>query len=147
MLEAFNWTTECQTALDKLKQCSMCLPVLTYPDFSQPFILRTDGSLHGLGAVLSQRQGGAGRVIAYASRGLRGSEKNDQNYSAFKLELLALKWAVTKKFKEYLISSKFSVVTDHNPLRYLETANLGAVEQRWMAQLAEFDFEVYYKPG
>lgn len=147
MLEPFNWTTECQTALDNLKQCLMCPPVLAYPDFSQPFVLTTDGSLHGLGAVLSQRQGGSERVIAYASRGLRGSEKNDKNYSAFKLELLALKWAVTEKFKEYLIYSKFSVVTDHNPLRYLETANLGAVEQRWIAQLAEFDFEVYYKPG
>lgn len=49
---------------------------------------------------------------------------------------------MTEKFKEYLIYSKFSVVTDHNPLRYLETANLGAVWQRWIAQLAEFDFEV-----
>ncbi len=147
IVEPLNWTTECQTAFDKLKQCLMSPPVLAYPDFSQSFVLTTDGSLHGLGAVLSQRQEGAERVIAYASRGLRGSEKNDKNYSAFKLELLALKWAVTEKFKEYLIYSKFSVITDHNPLRYLETANLGAVEQRWTAQLSEFDFEVYYKPG
>ncbi len=147
IVEPLNWTTECQTAFDQLKQCLMSPPVLAYPDFSQSFVLTTDGSLHGLGAVLSQRQEGAERVIAYASRGLRGSEKNDKNYSAFKLELLALKWAVTEKFKEYLIYSKFSVITDHNPLRYLETANLGAVEQRWTAQLSEFDFEVYYKPG
>lgn len=97
--------------------------------------------------MLSQRQGGAECVSAYASRGLHGSEKNVQNYSAFKLELLALKWAVTEKFKEYLIYSKFSVITDHNPLCYLETANLGAVEQWWMSRLSEFDFEVYYKPG
>ncbi|GAA6108228.1 uncharacterized protein cuzd1.1, partial [Tachysurus ichikawai] len=119
----------------------MSPPVLAYPDFSQSFVLTTDASLHGLGAVLSQRQGGAERVIAYASRGLRGSEKNNKNYSAFKLELLALKWAVTEKFKEHLTYSKFSVITDHNPLRYLETANLGAVEQSWIAQLSEFDFE------
>ncbi|KAL1260060.1 hypothetical protein QQF64_007887 [Cirrhinus molitorella] len=146
-VEPLNWTTERQTAFDQLKQCLMSPPVLAYPDFSQSFVLTTNGSLHGLGAVLSQRQGGAERVIAYASRGLRGSEKNDKNYSAFKLELLALKWAVTKKCKEYLIYSKFSVITDHNPLRFLATANLGAVEQRWIAQLAEFNFEVYYKPG
>ncbi|KAL6487816.1 hypothetical protein MHYP_G00044420 [Metynnis hypsauchen] len=99
-----------------------------------------------LGAVLSQKQGGAERVTAYASRGLRGSEKNDKNYSEFKLELLSLKWAATEKFKEYLMYSKFTVVTDHNPLRHLETANLGAVEQRWVAQLAEYNFEVCYKP-
>lgn len=76
-----------------------------------------------------------------------GSEKNDRNYSAFKLELLALKWAITEKFHEYLRFSNFTVVTDHNPLRYLSSANLGAVEQRWVAQLAEFHFDILYKPG
>ncbi|KAI4904285.1 hypothetical protein NFI96_007443, partial [Prochilodus magdalenae] len=141
------WSDECQNAFNKLKGCLISPTVLAYPDFTVPFILTTDGSLHGLGAVLSQKQGGAERVIAYASRGLRGSEKNDKNYSAFKLELLALKWAVTEKFRDYLMFAKFSVVTDHNPLRYLDTANLGAVEQRWVAQLAEYNFDVFYKPG
>lgn len=145
--ELFTWSSECQTAFDKLRQCLMSPPVLAYPDFGLPFILTTDGSQQGLGAVLSQKQGGAERVIAFASRGLRGSEKNDKYYSAFKLELLALKWAATEKFKEYLMFSCFTVITDHNPLRYLETANLGAVEQRWVAQLAELNFEVMYKPG
>ncbi|KAG1926094.1 interleukin-1 receptor accessory protein-like 1-A [Pimephales promelas] len=145
--EAFVWSDECQSAFSKLKSCLMSPPILAYPDFQCPFILTTDGSLNGLGAILSQKQGGVERVIAYASRGLKGSERNDKYYSAFKLELLALKWAVTEKFKEYLIFAKFQVITDHNPLRYLETANLGAVEQRWSAQLAEFNFEVCYKPG
>lgn len=143
----FIWSPECQGAFDNLRGCLMSPPVLAYPDFSLPFILTTDGSLHGLGAVLSQKQGGVERVIGYASRGLRGSERNDKHYSAFKLELLALKWAATEKFRDYLLYSKFTVVSDHNPLRYLETANLGAIEQRWVAQLAEFDFEVLYKPG
>ena len=92
--------------------------------------------------MLSQRQEGVERVVAFASRGLRGSEQNDKNDSAFKLELLALKWGVTEKFRDFLMYSRFVVVTDHNPLRYL-----GAVEQRWVAQLAEYDFEVHYKPG
>ncbi|KAJ8005431.1 hypothetical protein DPEC_G00146580 [Dallia pectoralis] len=143
----FMWSSECQTAFDNLRQCLMSPPVLAYPDFGLPFILTTDGSQQGLGAVLSQKQMGAERVIAFASRGLRGSERNDKYYSAFKLELLALKWAATEKFKEYLMFSKFTVITDHNPLRYLGTANLGAVEQRWVAQLAELNFEVLYKPG
>lgn len=143
----FVWTKECQTAFDSLRECLMSPPVLAYPDFSIPFTLTTDGSFLGLGAVLSQRQDGVERVVAFASRGLRGSERNDKNYSAFKLELLALKWAVTEKFRDFLMYSKFTVITDHNPLRYLENANLGAVEQRWVAQLAEYDFEVRYKPG
>lgn len=62
------------------------------------------------------------------------------------MELLALKWAVTEKFRDLLLYAKFTVITDHNPLQYLKTANLGAVEQRWVAQLAEFNFEVHYKP-
>lgn len=143
----FSWSQECQIAFDELKKCLTSPPVLAYPDFKVPFTLATDGSQHGLGAVLSQKQDGIERVVAYASRGLRKSERNDKNYSAFKLELLALKWAVTEKFKEYLMYSKFTVITDHNPLRYLDSANLGAVEQRWVAQLAEYNFEVCYKPG
>ena len=105
----------------------MSPPVLAYPDFSLPFILTTDGSLQGLGAVLSQKQGGTERVIAFASRGLRGSERNNKFYSAFKLELLALKWAATEKFKEYLMFSKLTVITVPNPLLYLDTPTLLAV--------------------
>lgn len=144
---AFVWSKDCQEAFDSLRRCLMSSPVLAYPDLSLPFTLTTDGSFLGLGAVLSQRQSGVERVIAFASQGLRGSERNEKNYSAFKLELLALKWAVTEKIRDLLVYSKFTVVTDDNPLRYLETANLGAVEQRWVAQLAEYDFDVHYKPG
>lgn len=142
--EPFIWSNECQPAVIRLKQCLMSPPVLAYPYFGAPFILTTDASHQGLGAMLSLKQWGVERVIAFASRGLRGSERNDKNYSAFKLELLALKWVLIEKFKEYLLFSKFAVVTDHNPLCYLGTANLCAIEQRWMAQLAEFHFEVLY---
>lgn len=69
------------------------------------------------------------------------------NYSAMKLELLALKWAVTEKFREYLLGTSFTVFTDNNPLCYLQTAKLGAVEHRWASQLAMFDFKVIYRPG
>lgn len=70
-----------------------------------------------------------------------------QNYSSMKLELLALKWSVTEKFREYLLGAKFTVYTDNNPLSYLQTAKLGAVEQRWASQLALFDFDLKYRPG
>ena len=89
-----------------------------------------DASHQGLGAVLSQDVGGQRRPVAYASRGLRASERNMDNYSAMKLELLGLKWAVTDKFREYLIGNKFTVLTDNNPLSHLQTAKLGAIEQR-----------------
>ncbi|RXN37172.1 Transposon Ty3-I Gag-Pol poly [Labeo rohita] len=106
-----------------------------------------DASHTGLGAVLSQEDGGKLRPVAYASRGLREPECNMDNYSTMKLEFLALKWAVTEKFRDYLIGNKFTVFTDNNPLSHVKTAKLGAVEQRWASQLAMFDFEIVYRPG
>ena len=68
------------------------------------------------------------------------------NYSSTKLELLALKWAVTEKFREYLLGSHFEVFTDNNHLRYLMTKNkLSAFEMGWVAQLSQFDFELKYR--
>uniref|UniRef100_A0A3B4WI95 Gypsy retrotransposon integrase-like protein 1 n=1 Tax=Seriola lalandi dorsalis TaxID=1841481 RepID=A0A3B4WI95_SERLL len=64
-----------------------------------------------------------------------------------KLEFLALKWAMTEKFREYLLGHRCIVFTDNNPLSHLSSAKLGALEQRWAAQLAAFDFEVRYRPG
>lgn len=95
--------------------------MLAYPDYTKSFVMETDASNEGLGAVLSQEQDGRVRPIAYASRGLRGAERNMQNYLSRKLELLALKWAVSEKFREYLIGSKFVVYTDNNPLTYIQS--------------------------
>lgn len=60
---------------------------------------------------------------------------------------MALKWAVTEKFKEYLYGAEFTVFTDNDPLVHLATPRLGAVEQRWVAQLANFRYTVKYHPG
>ena len=144
----FIWNSECQTAFDDLKQALVTAPILAYPDFEKPFVLETDASYKGLGAVLSQEQDGKMRVIAYASRSLRGAEKNHVRYNSLKLELLALKWAVTEKFRDYLLGTTFTVFTDNNPLRYvMTTAKLSAVEQKWVGELSRFSFEIKYKPG
>ena len=119
--------------------------MLTFADFTKPFILHMDASNEGLGAVLSQEVDQKLRVVAYASRRLEPTEKNMQNYSSRKL--LALKWSVTEKFKDYLLGSKFTVFTDNNPLTHLDNAKLGAVEQRWVADLAPFDFELKFRRG
>ena len=70
-----------------------------------------------------------------------------RNYSSAKLELMALKWAVCKKFKDYLIGSQFTVLTDNNPLTYVCTSRLGAAQIRWLSDLALFDFEIKYQAG
>lgn len=141
------WTEQCQMAFEALKRKLTSAPILAYADFSKPFILEVDASYGGLGAVLSQDFEGKVRPIAYASRGLRPSERNMTNYSSMKLEFLALKWAMVEKFREYLLGHKCIVFTDNNPLSHLATAKLGATEQRWAAELAAFDFEVKYRAG
>lgn len=107
----------------------------------------TDAGNDGLGAVLAQVQEGRERVIAYASRSLHPTERNDANYSSFKLELLTLKWAITEKFKDYLTGAQFTVFTDNNPLAHLQTTRLGACKQRWVAQLASFNYNIKCRPG
>ncbi|MES9880444.1 MAG: RNase H-like domain-containing protein, partial [Sedimenticola sp.] len=142
-----KWTNECTHAFETLKVCLLSSPVLGFPDFTLPFIVETDASFKGLGAVLSQDQEHGRVVIAYASRSLRPSERNMNNYSSLKLEMLALKWAVSDKFRDYLLGSKFVVFTDNNPLSYFQSAKLDATEMRWAAQLAQFDFTVKYRSG
>ncbi|KAJ8250920.1 hypothetical protein GJAV_G00214770 [Gymnothorax javanicus] len=142
-----HWTPECQQSFPTLKAQLISAPVLAYADFTKSFILEIDASHAGLGAVLAQDQDGQRKPVAFASRGLHPTERNMSNYSSRKLELLALKWAVTSKFREYLLGAKFVVFTDINPLSYLQTAKLGATEHRWASELAMFDFDIRYHPG
>ena len=138
------WDQQHQKAFEELKTALTTAPVLWFAEFTKPFILETDASHDGLSAILSQDQDGQRRVLAYASRRLRPTEKNQANYSSMKLEFLALKWAVTEKFRHYLLGAEFDVFTDNNPLVHFRTAPL---EQRWAAQLAQFHFTVKYRPG
>ena len=111
------WASEHQKAFDALNVALTTAPVLGYPNFNRKFILETNASLRGLGAVLSTiDENGKVYVIAYASWTLRPSEKSMCNYSLATLELLALKWAVTEKFRDYLLGLEFTVYTDNNPL-------------------------------
>ena len=141
-----QWTENCEVAFSNIKRVLTTAPVLGFADYQQPFIVETDASDLGLGAVFSQVQDGRTRIIAYASRGLSKAEKNQSNYSSKKLELLALKWAVCDKFRDYLLGGQFTLYTDNNPLTYLmKSVKLPAVEQRWAAALAPFHFEIRYR--
>ena len=143
--QPFVWTGECQEAFDVLKHHMTSAPILGFADYSLPFILQTDASGTGLGVVLSQIQDGHERVISYGSRSLNQAESR---YPAHKLELLAIKWSITDKFRDYLFGNKFTVMTDNNPLVYITTsAKLDATGQRWVAALSQFNFSIKYKPG
>ena len=145
-----NWSSDLQERVDTVITTLQSPTVMAFPDFESPFILTTDASAVGLGAVLYQKQGDEklNRVISYASRTLSPAEKNYYLHSG-KLEFLALKWAVTDKFPDYLgHGSKFTVLTDNNPLTYVMTsAKLNATGMRWVTELAGYDFELRYRPG
>ena len=131
-------------AFQLLKWALLEALVLKFADYSKPFVLETDASLDGLGAVLLQ-EGEDGKLhpITYRSRSLTKAEKN---YHLGKTKFLSLKWAVTDHFKEYLMYKPFIVHTDNNPLTYLfSTPNLNACGHRWVASLANFDFTIEYQ--
>lgn len=142
-----KWTPECQDAFQIIIDALTTAPTLAYPRYGEYFILETDSSESGLGAVLYQLQDGKKRIIAYASRGLRKGEANRSNYSSKKLELLALKWAC-EHFRDILVGSRFTIFTDNNPLSHiLTTKRLSALEQRWINTLSMFDFEIKFRSG
>ena len=143
-----EWTAEHQRVLEQLLSYLVSPPIMAVPVYDEPFVVHTDSSNEGLGAVLYQRQQGKMRVIAYGSRTLTVPEKNYHLHSG-KLEFLALKWAITEKFRDYLFyAAGFTVYTDNNPLTYvLSTARLNAAGHRWVAELADYNFTIKYRPG
>ena len=141
---SFDWDVHCQKSFDCLKDALVKHPVLAYPDFTQKFILTTDVSMVGIGAILSQMSGGHEKVIAYASRTL---SKAERNYSATERECLGVVWA-TDHFKYYLLGAPFVIYTDHNPLTYLRSVSQPQGKlARWILKLEQYDYELRYKPG
>ena len=123
----------------------MSAPVLAYPDPNREYLLETDASRLGLGAVLSQKQSdGKYHPVAFGSRALHGAEVN---YHSTKLEFLAMKWSI-KHFQMYLLGHHFKVCTDNNPLTYFLTPpNMDATKQKWINELAKYDFSLEYQKG
>ena len=143
---ASDWTPEQDQAFENLKTSLVQSVVLAHPDFTHPFLLSTDASLDGIGAVLSQicEVDTRARPIAFASKSLSRSQRN---YPAHRLEFLALKWSVCDKFSHWLKGHKFTVWTDNNPLTHiLSKPKLDCCEQRWVAKLASYDFDIKYVP-
>ena len=144
--EQVSLSEEALGAFDALKQACMNSLVLAFTDYTKDFLLETDASKEGLGAVLSQKQDdGQFHLVAYSSRALTTHKKN---YHSTKLEFLALKWAIMEHFKEYLLYQPFLVKTDNNPLTYIMTTpNLDATGHWWVSALAKYDFWLEYQKG
>ena len=141
-----QWTSECQSAFDQLREALVSPPVLSYPDFrsGEPFQLYTDASNTGVGACLLQVQSGIHRVIAYISTTFNVHELK---YSVLDKELAAIRWAV-KRLKPFLLGHRFIIYSDHKPLSYLQSRrHLDSRLARMLEELGEYDFEIRYVPG
>lgn len=141
----FQWSQECDKAFDEILNKLITKPILAYPNFDKKFIISTDASNVGIGAVLSQLdENKFERPIYYASRSLSVHERN---YSTIEKELLAIVYA-TEKFRYYVYGREFTITTDHNPLIYLNNITITSERlTRWRLKLAEYNFNIIYRKG
>ena len=142
--QSIVWTDEAEKAFLEVKRSLVSAPVLSSPDFTKPFTLQCDASNTGLGGVLTQTIEGNEHVIAFASRSL---SKAERNYSVTERELLALIFSI-EKFRPYIEGTKFTVITDHYSLVWLNrlkepTGRLA----RWAVKIQQYDFEMIHRKG
>ena len=138
------WDEATQAAFEQLKEKLVQAPILQYPDCSKPYILDTDASLEGYGAVLSQEVDGQEKVVAYYSKTFTPPERN---YCVTRRELLAVIKAV-KHFRPYLFGRKFRLRTDHASLIWLcKRTEPSCQVARWLEVLSEFHYSIEHRPG
>lgn len=140
----FVWTNDCENSFQILKEKLTQSPVLAYPCMNKPFILDTDASGYGIGAVLSQVVDGLEKPISYFSRSMN---KHERNYCVTRRELLAIVESV-KHFHHYLYGSSFNVRTDHGALNWLRRfKNPEGQIARWIEVLETYTFTIEHRPG
>ena len=131
-------------AFRRLQGKLVSAPILAFPDFTKSFVLDTDASNEGIGAVLSQVEDGQETVIAYASQVL---SKAERGYCVTRRELLAVV-TFLQQFRAYLLGRHFVVQTDHGSLAWLTNfRNPEGQLARWLEQLQEFDFDIVHRAG
>jgi hypothetical protein len=142
---AWTWSEEAQKTFNTLKEKLSQFPIMRRPDFSKVFILHTNWSVLGIGAILGQLdEEGKEYVIAYASQ---SNNKAGSNYSSYEGECLAVIWVVIH-FKPYLYGTNFTLYTDHQPIKWLMTNDkLTNKLARWALILQEYEFKVIHRPG
>ena len=140
----FTWSPTAEDSFQRLKKSLTTAPLLCYPTQDDHFVLDTDASNYGVGAVLSQVQGGEERVIAYYSQVLSRPERQ---YCTTRRELLAVVKAV-KHFHPYLYGHTFTLRTDHAALQWLFSFRFPEGQTaRWLERLQQYDFHIQHRPG
>lgn len=143
----FVWSAEAESAFNALKEALTSAPVLSCPDFTQPFTVHTDASECGVAGMLTQIStfDGEEHPVAYCSRSLNPQERN---YSATEREALAVVFVV-EHFKPYLEGSRpFKILTDHASLKwFLNLKNPTGRLERWGCRLSPYNFTIEHRRG
>jgi hypothetical protein len=135
--DAFAWKEDATRAFRNLKQAMTQPPVLSLPDLNKSFVVETDASGSGIGAVL-------GHPISFISKSLGPQQ---QALSSYEREMLAILHAVTK-WRHYLWGRHFTIRTDHVSLNYLLAQKVYFPSQHiWLAKLLGFDYDIEYRKG
>ncbi|GBG82914.1 hypothetical protein CBR_g36441 [Chara braunii] len=135
----WQWDKDCTSALKKLKRALIEYPVLKVADPSLPFVVTTDASRYGIGAVLQQDDGNGYRPVEFMSARMPCEKVATSTYER---ELYALRQALDH-WKHYLLGRHFKVYSDHETLRWLKTqAKMTPKLTRWAAEIDQFDFEL-----
>ena len=140
------WSEECKRAFEALKRALCTDPVLISPDLAKRFVLQTDASDRGVGAVLSQLGAdGHEHPVGYCSKKLLPPE---QHYSTIEKECLAIKLAV-EPFRVHLLGRRFVIQTDHRSLEWLEKLKNQTHARlcRWSLSFQPYIFEVQHRAG
>ncbi len=141
----FEWTVTRQKAFETIKAKLAMTPVIAHPNFDKPFILYTDTSGGGVGAVLHQKgEDGRERIIACASKTYNEYEKK---YPITEQEYLAVVWGV-EKFRQFFSVKLFKIVTDYIALETIKTVDLPSGRRaRWLCKLQQYDFTIEHRKG
>ena len=139
----FTWNEEHEEAFQLLKMRLLQAPILSFPNFSYPFVIDTDASETALGAVLSQVIGGEERPVAFESRVLT---KTEVNYATTKREALGIVQAM-QWFRPYIYGTQCIVGTDHASLQWLFRQNADGLTFRMIQKMQEYDYRIVHRPG
>ncbi|GBG73549.1 hypothetical protein CBR_g16892 [Chara braunii] len=140
----FLWSLHCQLAFTRLKKALTHAPVLKSPDPTLPFILTTDASQYGIGAVLQQDDGNGLRPVEFMSKKIKTQKLQDSTYEK---ELYALVCAL-KHWKHFLLGRHFKIFSDHSTLQWMKSQReLNDKLARYIQFIDMFDFELKHKKG
>lgn len=138
----YRWGAEEQQSFDALREAVSENVLLAAPTDDGEYVLMTDASNRGLGAVLLQMQDGEPVLLEFASHKFTPTE---ERWATGEQEAYAIVWSI-RRFRDYLWPRKFTVLTDHANLQWMMISSIGKV-RRWSLYLAEYDFEVKHVRG